>query len=328
MVKGLFFVTKQERRQVKLRINRKDLLNIRELSVEEINLILDTADSMEEIIYRDVKKLPTLKGKSMINLFYEPSTRTRSSFELAGKYLSADTVNMNADVSSIKKGESLIDTARTLEAMGVDLIIIRHPVSGAPGIIGKTINARVLNAGDGCHEHPTQALLDMYTMRKKFKSLDGLSVVILGDIAHSRVARSNIWGLKKMGAKVILCAPNTLLPLEIKKMGVNITSSLEDSLQYADVMMALRVQFERQDKSFFPSAREYAKYYGLNKEKLKNAKDDLMIMHPGPINRGIEISPDVYESDNTVIDKQVTGGVAVRMALLYLMGGDYDEAKA
>ena len=308
-------------------ISRKDLLNMRDLSVEEVNTILDTAESMEEIIYRDVKKLPTLKGKSIINLFYEPSTRTRSSFELAGKYLGADMVNMNANVSSIKKGETLIDTARTLEAMGVDMIIIRHPVSGAPGLLARSVNSRVLNAGDGCHEHPTQALLDMYTMRKRFKSLEGLNVVILGDIAHSRVARSNIWGLNKMGAKVTLCAPNTLLPLEIKKMGVNVTSSLEDAIKFADVVMALRVQFERQDESFFPSSREYAKYYGLNKEKLKHAKDDLMIMHPGPINRGIEISPEVYESENTVIDEQVTGGVAIRMALLYLMGGEYDEAQ-
>ncbi|UMZ73875.1 aspartate carbamoyltransferase catalytic subunit [Natranaerofaba carboxydovora] len=308
-------------------ISRKDLLNMRDLSAAEVNTILDTAESMEEIIYRDVKKLPTLKGKSIINLFYEPSTRTRSSFELAGKYLGADMVNMNANVSSIKKGETLIDTARTLEAMGVDMIIIRHPVSGAPGLLAKSVNARVLNAGDGCHAHPTQALLDMYTMRKKFKSFEGLNVVILGDIAHSRVARSNIWGLIKMGAKVTLCAPNTLLPVEIKKMGVNVTSSLEDALQFADVMMALRVQFERQDESFFPSSREYAKYYGLNKEKLKHAKDSLMIMHPGPINRGIEISPEVYDSENSVIDEQVTGGVAIRMALLYLMGGEYDEAQ-
>ncbi len=308
-------------------VKRKDLLTMRELTVGEIESILDTASSMEEIIYRDVKKLPTLKGTSIINLFYEPSTRTRSSFELAGKYLSADTVNMNADVSSIKKGETLIDTARTLEAMGVDLIVIRHPVGGAPGIIGNNIKARVLNAGDGCHEHPTQALLDMYTIKKKFRSLEGLHVVILGDVAHSRVARSNIWGLKKMGAEITLCAPNTLLPAEIKKMGVNVTSSLDNSLQFADVIMALRVQFERQDRSFFPSAREYAKYFGITKERLKKAKDEIVVMHPGPINRGVEISPDVYESENAVIDEQVTGGVAIRMALLYLMGGDYHESE-
>lgn len=308
-------------------IKKKDLLNLRELSKEEISLVLDTAESMEEIIYRDVKKVPTLKGKTILNLFYEPSTRTRSSFELAGKYLSADTSNISASVSSIQKGETLIDTAKTLEAMGTDIIIMRHPASGAPEILAKNINARLINAGDGCHAHPTQGLLDMFTIRKKFKTIEGLKVVMVGDILHSRVARSNVWGLCKMGAKITLCAPFTLLPVDVNEMGVNTTNSLDDALKDADVIMALRVQFERQSKNFIPSVREYARHYGLNRDRLNHIKEEALIMHPGPINRGIEISPEVYESKQSVIDEQVTGGVAVRMALLYLMGGEYYDSE-
>lgn len=310
-------------------IKTKDLLGLKNISKEEIELILNTAESMEEIIYRDVKKLPTLRGKSVVSLFYEPSTRTRSSFELAGKYLGADTMNMGVSSSSVKKGETLIDTGRTLDAMGIDMVVIRHPAAGAPKLLGENIKARVINAGDGYHEHPTQALLDMYTMRKKFGELQGLTVAIIGDILHSRVVRSNIWGLTKMGAEVIVCGPPTLLPADIAATGVRVVTCFKDALRDADVIMMLRIQLERQQKGLFPSKREYAKMYGLNKETLSLAKKDAMVMHPGPINRGVEISPEVYESVQSVIDEQVTAGVAVRMALLYLMmGSDFEDEKA
>lgn len=308
-------------------IQRKDLLGLRDFSKDEIELVLKNSLSMEEIIYRDVKKLPTLRGKSVMSLFYETSTRTRASFELAGKYLGADTTNLGVSSSSVNKGETLIDTGRTLDAMGINIIVIRHPVAGAPRILGENVKARVINAGDGSHEHPTQALLDMHTMMKKFQNLEGLKVAIIGDIAHSRVARSNIWGLTKMGAEVVLCGPPTLLPVEINSTGAKVVTTLEEALNNADVVMMLRIQVERQERPLFPSNREYAKIYGLNGKTLKYAKKDVMIMHPGPINRGIEISPEVYEHVQSVIDDQVTSGVAVRMALLYLMmgGGPGDE---
>lgn len=309
-------------------IEKKDLLGLRDVSKEEIELVLNNSLSMEEIIYRDVKKLPTLRGKSVMSLFYEPSTRTRASFELAGKYLGADTTNLGVSSSSVNKGETLIDTGRTLDAMGINIVVIRHPVAGAPRILGENVKARVINAGDGSHEHPTQALLDMHTMMKKYQNLEGLKVAIIGDIAHSRVARSNIWGLTKMGAEVVLCGPPTLLPVEINSTGAKVVTTLEEALSDADVVMMLRIQVERQEKSMFPSNREYAKFYGLNGKTLKYAKKDVMIMHPGPINRGIEISPEVYEHVQSVIDEQVTSGVAVRMALLFLMmtGGAGDES--
>jgi len=308
-----------------MEIQEKDLLGLRDLPRDEIELVLKNSLAMEEIIFRDVKKLPTLRGRSVVSLFYESSTRTRASFELAGKYLSADTTNLGVSGSSVNKGETLIDTGRTLDAMGINIVVIRHPVAGAPKMLGENIKARVINAGDGSHEHPTQALLDMHTMIKRFQNLEGLKVAIIGDITHSRVARSNIWGLTKMGAEVVLCGPPTLIPVEISATGAKVVTSLEEALKDADVVMMLRIQFERQEKSLFPSNREYSKFYGLNDKTLKLAKKDVMVMHPGPINRGIEISPEIYENAQSVIDEQVTSGVAVRMALLYLMGGSYDE---
>lgn len=302
-------------------LSRKDLLGIQELSVEEIQLILDTAEPMKDIIRRQIKKVPTLRGKAVINLFYEPSTRTRTSFELAGKYMSADTINISTSTSSAVKGETLKDTAKTLEVMGADVVIIRHGAAGAPHILSKHLSASVINAGDGFHEHPTQALLDMYTIREKKGQIRGLKVAIVGDILHSRVARSNIWGLTKMGAEVRVIGPSTLLPPGIAELGVTPFTSLEEGLPGADVIIVLRVQLERQQKGLFPTIREYARLFGVTAERVGMAKPDVLIMHPGPMNRGVEIAPEVADGVHSVINEQVTNGVAVRMALLYLLAG-------
>lgn len=301
--------------------NRKDILGIKELSVDEINLILDTADSFVEVSTRKIKKVPTLRGKTIINLFYEASTRTRTSFEIAGKRLSADTVNITASTSSIVKGETLIDTARNLESMNPDIIVIRHSAAGAPHILARALRQSIINAGDGAHEHPTQALLDMMTIKSRKGGIAGLKVAIIGDIAHSRVARSNIHGLTKMGARVFLFGPSTMIPYDIEKMGITVVKRIEEAIEDADVTMALRIQTEREKQCIFPSLREYANHFSLNRKNIALARKDVMIMHPGPVNRGVEISPDLADSANSVILEQVTNGVAVRMALLYLLTG-------
>lgn len=314
----------------KMALKHKDLLGIKELTPEEIQLILDTAEPMKGIIGRAIKKVPTLRGKAVINLFYEPSTRTRTSFELAGKYMSADTINISTSTSSVVKGETLKDTAKTLEVMGSDVVIIRHGAAGAPHILAKHIDAAVINAGDGAHEHPTQALLDMFTIREKKGGLKGLKVAIIGDILHSRVARSNIYGLTKMGAEVRVVGPATLMPPKIERLGAQPFYEMAPALDGVDVAMVLRLQLERQQKGLFPTIREYARIWGLNKERLQYAKPDVLVMHPGPMNRGVEIAPEVADGMGSVINDQVTNGVAVRMALLYLLtgGGSAHEVTA
>ena len=300
-------------------LRNKDLLTIGQLSVDEINLILDTADSMKEISTRDIKKVPTLRGKTVINLFYEPSTRTRTSFEIAGKRLSADVVNISTSTSSVVKGETLKDTGRNLQAMNPDLVVIRHSCAGAPALLAGILPSAIINAGDGAHAHPTQALLDAFTIREKKGTIEGLTVAIIGDITHSRVARSNIAALNKMGATVIIHGPFTMIPPEIERLGVKVAKNMEDALAGADVIMMLRIQMERQSRFLFPSVREYSGFFGLNLERLTKAKKDVLIMHPGPINRGVEISPDVADGPYALILEQVANGVAVRMALLYLL---------
>ena len=305
-----------------IKLAKKDILGIQEMTTEEITLILDTAESFLEISTREIKKVPTLRGKSVINLFYEASTRTRTSFELAGKRLSADTINISASTSSVVKGETLIDTARNLEAMNPDIIVIRHSAAGAPHLLAGLVRQSIINAGDGAHEHPSQALLDMLTIREKKGKIAGLKVAIIGDIAHSRVARSNIYGLSKMGAEVVVAGPPTMLPREIDKLGVRAYTKLEEAVTGADVVMMLRIQLEREKQNIFPSLREYARHYCLNRRNLGLAKEDVIVMHPGPINRGVEISPDIADDPScSVILNQVNNGVAVRMALLYLLTG-------
>jgi len=304
-----------------MELNRKDLLEIKELSGEEILSILNTAESFKEVTGRDIKKVPTLRGKTVVNLFFEPSTRTRTSFELAAKRLSADVINFSVATSSVTKGETLLDTARNIEAMRSDYIVIRHPASGAPHILAKNLKSSVINAGDGAHEHPTQALLDMFTIKEKKGRIAGLKIAIIGDIAHSRVARSNIYGLTRLGAEVRLVGPPALIPPEVEGPGISVFYNLEDALMDVDVIMVLRLQLERQGKNYFPSLREYAGLYSLTPERVKSAKEDVMIMHPGPINRGIEIAPDVADGMSSVILEQVTNGIAVRMAVLYLLSG-------
>lgn len=301
--------------------NRKDLLGLEELSREEILFILDTAESFREVSTRPIKKVPALRGKTVVNFFFEPSTRTRASFELAAKRLSADIINISVNTSSMVKGETLKDTARNIEAMKVDIIVMRHSSSGAPHMLARAVRSSVINAGDGSHEHPTQALLDIYTIREKKGKIEGLNVSIIGDIAHSRVARSNIWGLKKLGANVTVCGPSTLMPKEVEKLGVRVTNKLKEAIENADVLNILRVQLERQNENLFPSVREYAIEFGIDSDKLKHAKKDVLIMHPGPINRGIELTPDVADGPYSVILDQVTNGIAVRMAVLYLVSG-------
>jgi aspartate carbamoyltransferase catalytic subunit len=304
-----------------MKLSNKDILGMKDLSVEEISLILETAESFMEVSTREIKKVPTLRGKTVVNLFFEPSTRTRTSFEIAAKRLSADAVNISSSTSSAVKGETLIDTARNLEAMNPDIIVIRHSCSGAPQMLAGLIKQSVINAGDGAHEHPTQALRDMKTIRQKKGKIDGLNIAIVGDITHSRVARSNIYGLTKMGAHVTVAGPSVMMPRDIGKMGVKVCYDIKEALKNADIVMMLRIQMERQQMSMFPSLREYAKYFGLNAEKLKLAREDVLVMHPGPINRGVEIDSDVADGPASVILEQVTNGVAVRMALLYLLAG-------
>ncbi len=304
-----------------MRLNKKDLLGMQDLSIDEINLILDTAESFIEVSTREIKKVPTLRGKTVVNLFMEPSTRTRTSFEIAGKRLSADTINISATASSVVKGETLIDTAKNLEAMNPDVIVIRHSASGAPHMLAKRVKQSIINAGDGAHEHPTQALLDMMTIKARKGRIAGLKVAIVGDIAHSRVARSNIYGLTRMGAQVTVAGPATMLPRHIERMGVSVNRQIEEAVKGADVIMMLRIQTERERQSLFPSLREYARCFCLNGRNIRLAKDDVLVMHPGPINRGIEIAPEIADGPASVILEQVTNGVAVRMALLYLLTG-------
>lgn len=306
--------------------SRKDLLGLKDLSRDEILTILDTAAPMKDILSRDIKKVPTLRGKVVVTVFYENSTRTRTSFELAGKYLSADTVNLAVSTSSVQKGESLKDTIKTIEAMGADVIIIRHSMSGTPHYVARNTHMRVINAGDGQHEHPTQGLLDMYTIREKKGTLDGLKIVILGDILHSRVARSNIFGLSKFDCEIRVVGPGTLMPPEIERLGVKCYYHLDKALEGADVVNVLRIQRERQQKGLFPSIEEYSALFGLSNRRLEKAKEDVLVLHPGPMNRGVEITSEVADSLRSSINEQVTNGVAVRMALLYLMmGGGRDE---
>jgi len=302
-------------------LKRKDFLGLYDVSAEEINEILDTAVAMKDILTRTVKKVPTLRGKTVINLFYEPSTRTKFSFNLAAKRLSADVMSISKSSSSIAKGESLLDTAKTMEVMGADVVVIRHSAPGAAKFLADNISASVLNAGDGAHAHPTQALLDIYSIKEKLGEIAGLKVLIVGDIAHSRVARSNIWGLNKLGAEVSVAGPQTLMPREIEKMGVNVYTDLDQALENIDVVNILRIQMERQERGLFPSIREYREIYGMNAERLERIGKNAMIMHPGPMNRGIEIESSVADSPQSVITEQVKNGVAIRMALLYLLAG-------
>ncbi len=303
-------------------LSHKDLLSVEQLSVEDVNLILDTAEALKEIAARPVKKVPTLRGKTVINLFFEPSTRTRSSFELAEKRLSADILNFSASTSSVSKGETLLDTARNLESMAPDIIVIRHESAGAPHLLGRECRSSIVNAGDGMHEHPTQALLDALTVRTVKGRLDGLKFAIVGDISHSRVARSDTILFHKMGADVWICGPPTLIPWEFDKLGARITGRLEEAIDGADVVMMLRLQHERQNEALIPSTREYYNLYGLTRERMRLAKKDTIVMHPGPLNRGVEIDSDVADADYSVILSQVANGVATRMAVLYLLSGN------
>jgi len=299
---------------------KKDLLGLEYLSTEEIEHILYTAASFKEVTTRQIKKVPALRGKTVVNLFYEPSTRTRISFELAAKRLSADVINVGVESSSIRKGETLIDTGKNIEALKIDIIVVRHDCSGAPNILARSVKASVVNAGDGWHEHPTQALLDIFTLKSKLgQNIEGLNVSIIGDIAHSRVARSNIWGLTKLGAKVTVCAPKMLIPEGIEKMGVKVTNDVDEALKNADAINVLRMQLERDTANVFPSKVEFFKQYGISEDRLKSCKKELVIMHPGPINRGVEMSSSVADGQNSVILEQVTNGIAVRMAVLYLV---------
>ena len=297
----------------------KDLLGLKDMSAEEMEYILETAKTMKYIITSNTKKTPHLQGKSIITLFYENSTRTRLSFELASKYMSASAANISASSSSVSKGETLIDTGRTIDRMGTDVIIIRHPMSGAPHLLARNVKASVINAGDGMNEHPTQALLDMLTIKEKKGRIQGLKIAIIGDIYHSRVARSNIWGLTRLGAEVSVAGPATLLPPGIEKTGVKVFSTIQEALIDADVVMGLRIQLERQKKGLFPTVREYSRFFGLDDKRLLFAKEDALILHPGPVNRGVELSSSVIDCEQSFIDEQVTNGVAVRMALLYLL---------
>ncbi len=304
--------------------NRKHLLGLEELSREEIIHILDTAESFREVSTRSIKKVPTLRGRVVVNLFFEPSTRTNVSFTLAAKRLSADVISVGKDMSSAVKGETLKDTALNIEAMGTDILVVRHGSPGAPHRLAKILKSSVVNAGDGAHEHPTQALLDIFSIRQHRKKVEGLTVAIIGDINHSRVARSNIHGLVKLGAKVICVGPSTLVSRGLEELGAEVSHSLDDVIDRCDVVNMLRIQMERQDKGLFPSIREYSRIFGLNIERMKRAKDGVLIMHPGPINRGVEITPAVADGPHSIILEQVTNGLAVRMAVLYLVssGGD------
>ncbi|MGN0822833.1 MAG: aspartate carbamoyltransferase catalytic subunit [Candidatus Gallimonas sp.] len=300
-------------------LKRKDLLGLYDLSAEEIGEILTVGASMKKLLRQNIKKLPHLQGKSVTTLFYENSTRTRCSFELAARYMGAHVVNIAAETSSVKKGETLVDTGKTLDAMKNDVIVLRHPMGGAPKLLAETVKAHVVNAGDGMNEHPTQALLDMLTMLENFPSLKGLTVAILGDIRHSRVAKSNLFGLTKMGAEVRMYAPKTLIPTGIDRMGAKICSSREEAAEGADVVMGLRIQLERQHGGLFPSLGEYAKYYGVNESVMKYAKPGALVMHPGPVNRGVELTSALIDGETSRIEEQVLSGIAVRMAILFLL---------
>jgi aspartate carbamoyltransferase catalytic subunit len=303
----------------------KHLLGLEGLNAREIHAILDAARSFHEILERPVKKVPTLRGRTMVNAFFEPSTRTRVSFELAQKRLSADTISIGTSGSSLAKGETLRDTVANLEAMKVDMIVIRHPVSGVPHMLAEHTKSAVVNAGDGCHEHPTQGLLDLFTMRERLGDLAGRRVTIVGDIEHSRVARSNIWGLKAVGAHVTVCGPRTMMPKRVEDLGVRVEYDLRKAVRDADVINVLRIQLERQGAQTFPGAREYARLFGLSNEVLAQTRPECFVMHPGPMNRGIEISPDVADGPRQVILQQVTNGVAVRMAVCYLLTGGSEK---
>ncbi|MGH7908329.1 MAG: aspartate carbamoyltransferase catalytic subunit [Thermodesulfobacteriota bacterium] len=305
---------------------RKHILGLEELSSDEIRLILDTAESMKEVSERDVKKVPALKGVTVVNLFFEPSTRTRASFEIAEKRLSADVLNFTPTESSVVKGETLLDTARNLEAMGASVIVIRHAMSGAPWLLSRELSSSIVNAGDGFHEHPSQALLDLFTVREVKKEISGLKLVIVGDVSHSRVARSNIWGFIKLGAEVRVVGPPTMIPRDIEKVDVRVYYDIEDALEGVDVVMMLRLQKERQESGLLPSLREYSRFYGLTRERLRLAKEDVIVMHPGPINRGVELSSEVADDVHSVILNQVSNGIAVRMAMLYLVASSGGNA--
>ncbi len=302
-------------------MGKRHLLSIKDLSKEDITLILDTAEGFKDVLKRDIKKVPTLRGKTVVNLFFEPSTRTRTSFELAAKRLSTDVINFSVSTSAVVKGESLIDTALTIQALGADFVVVRHSSSGVPHLLAEKINASIINAGDGINEHPTQALLDAFTIREKKGRVEGLKIAIVGDILHSRVARSNIPCLTKLGAQVRLIGPPTLVPDEFRADQVEIHYSMEEGLRDVDVVMMLRIQLERQDRGFFPTVDEYFRLWGLTSERIALAKDDAIVMHPGPMNRGVEIDSEVADSSRSVILEQVTNGIAVRMAVLYLLGG-------
>lgn len=302
-------------------LKRKDLLSLASLSVDEITLILETAESFTEVSGREIKKVPALRGKTVVNLFFEPSTRTRTSFELAAKRLSADVINFSPSSSSVVKGETLLDTARNIEAMQADLIVLRHSSAGAAETLARGVKSSVINAGDGWHEHPTQALLDLFTIRSRGMEFQGLRVVIVGDVAHSRVARSNIYALTKLGAEVRIVGPPTMIPSHVERLGVSVFYNLDEALRDAQVIMMLRLQLERQGRALFPTIREYARLYGLTADRVKLAQPGAIVMHPGPINRGVEIAPEVADSLSSVILDQVANGVAVRMGILYLMSG-------
>lgn len=299
----------------------KDLLGLETLSADQLRLILDIAEPFKEVSERPIKKTPALRGKTIVNLFFEPSTRTRISFEFAEKRLSADTVNVASTGSSVTKGETLVDTARNLEAMRIDMVVIRHPSSGAAAFLAQRIRSNVINAGDGTHEHPTQGLLDLLTLRDRFGRIEGLKVAICGDVLHSRVARSNIWGLRKLGAEVGVCGPASLLPRDITDLGVTLFTRIEDAIAWADALNVLRLQLERMTAGFIPSLREYNRVFGVTRDRLARVKKELVVMHPGPMNRGVEIDSDVADGPHSVILPQVTNGVAVRMAVLYLLAG-------
>ena len=301
------------------KLSSKDLLGIKDLSLEEIELIFDTASKFKEVLSRPIKKVPTLRHLTVANVFFENSTRTKLSFELAEKRLSADIINFSSSVSSVKKGETLLDTINNILVMKVDMLVMRHPNPGAPHFIANNIDASVINAGDGTHEHPTQALLDSYSIKEKLGTLKNKKVAIIGDIAHSRVALSNIYALKKLGAKVMVCGPNTLIPKYIKDLGVKVENDIKNALKWCDVANVLRIQLERQNAKYFPSLREYSLYFGINKKLLDSVNKDIIIMHPGPINRGVEINSDVADSKNSIILDQVQNGVAIRMAVMYLL---------
>ncbi|WP_447971611.1 aspartate carbamoyltransferase catalytic subunit [Nitrospira sp. M1] len=302
-------------------MKHKDLLSVSSLTPDEIHLILETSESFKEVSGRQIKKVPALRGKTVVNLFFEPSTRTRTSFELAAKRLSADVINFSPSTSSIVKGETLLDTARNIESMQADIIVLRHSSPGAAETLAKGVRSSVINAGDGWHEHPTQALLDLFTIKERKKNIQGLTVTIVGDIAHSRVARSNIYALTKLGASVRVVAPPTMIPLDLDRLGVSIFSSLHEGLEGADVIIMLRLQLERLGRALLPSIREYARLYCLTSTHMKRAKPDVMVMHPGPLNRGVEIASDIADSQSAVILDQVANGVAVRMGLMYLLSG-------